>query len=92
MTEYKDKYNCGDCRHKAHTQFCEVCIHRTSPSGKVSKPTLWEPIAPPTRAERGDLQRATDLAAAIVRYLNDEQPIPYEWVAEYNEIRHKRRK
>ncbi len=34
-----------------------------------------------------DAQRAAEISAAIIRYLDSKVPIPIEWVEEYNEIR-----
>lgn len=84
----KCEYSCENCAN-AGTVICGLCVATESPSGKVSKPTMFLRTVP-----RGDVideegvpdysDQETDREIEILAYLIAEKPIPLKTVMEYN--------
>ncbi len=87
MTESKEQYSCKLCRNYGKTNYCEVCHCVESPSGKITKPTLWEmrdKITPEELADRAVWAQC--LAGTIEDKLHRGETVPIEWIEKYNEI------
>lgn len=84
----KCEYSCENCANAA-TVICRLCVATESPSGKVSKPSMFLRTVP-----RGDVldeegvpdysNKETDGEIEILAYLVAGKPIPLKTVMEYN--------
>lgn len=99
----ENEFNCKDCLNK-NTEFCQSCVTCESPSGRITRPTNYRTLSdcliriklsdikPPLGLKPRyihDEQRVDDICRAMIRYMNNKQPIPIEWLEEYNELRTK---
>lgn len=84
----KCEYSCENCANAA-TVICRLCVATESPSGKVSKPSMFLRTVP-----LGDVldeegvpdysNKETDREIEILAYLVAGKPIPLKTVMEYN--------
>lgn len=72
-----DIYNCSKCVNK-HSPLCELCYKIDSPSGNSTKPTYF------VSAAEIVVLAHKNIKAKIVDNIGRNNPIPINWVIEYN--------
>lgn len=72
-------YNCSDCVNQ-NSPLCELCYKIDSPSGNSTKPTYF------VSATEIVVPAHKNIKAKIVDNISRNNPIPINWVMEYNKF------